>query len=326
MKREEFVAKFQKKLLAKFNSGFQSWWPNFIFHYSDVTNITSILNSGILYSREQASQKGLMTNDNASDAVIGGTDESLKKYVRFYFGAKTPTQFQNEGIKPKINISNNAHCPVPVFLLFDFVKMLALPDIRFSSGNIAAANAKIYDEISDLESLEFDNIYNRAPLPSDTSKGHIIYCRHAEVLVKDKLEIQEFLKYICVRSEAEREMLLNLMNDKARSLYGSKIKVFTKDGIFYKDRLYVNKVSLNGQVLSVEFANAKNALFDLDTVYTVIDSGVTRVSTHSNMAIPTKLTGSLSEPIGPNGIDFSLSLDKNLVYKGRLLPDTDVPF
>ena len=108
MKREEFVAKFQKKLLAKFNSGFQSWWPNFIFHYSDVTNITSILNSGILYSREQASQKGLMTNDNASDAVIGGTNESLKKYVRFYFGAKTPTQFQNEGIKPKINISNNA--------------------------------------------------------------------------------------------------------------------------------------------------------------------------------------------------------------------------
>lgn len=326
MTREEFVRQFQEELLAKFPSGFQSWWPKFIFHYSDVNNIASILNTGVLYSRAEAISKGLMTNDNANDAVISGTNEELKKYVRFYFGAKTPTQFRNEGVKPLVSITNNAHCPVPVFLLFDFVKLLSLEEIRFSNGNIAAANPEIYDEITDLKKLEFHYIYNRESLPSDAYSRHIIYCRHAEILVRDELRIEEFLKYICVRSEAERETLLCLMDENARQLYGERIKVFTKDGIFYKDRLYVNKVSLNGQFLSVELANAKNSLFDLETVYTVIDSGITRTSTHLKMAIPTKLNGSLSEPIGPNGIEFSLFLDKNLVYKGRLLPDTDVPF
>lgn len=326
MTRREFVKQFQEELLAKFPSGFQSWWPNFIFHYSDVNNIASILNTGILYSRAEAISKGLMTNDNANDAVISGTDEELKKYVRFYFGAKTPTQYRNEGIKPIPSITNNAHCPVPVFLLFDFVKLLSLPNIRFSNGNIAAAKSEIYDDIIDLEKLEFNYIYNRESLPSDPYSRHIVYCRHAEVLVRDELIIEEFLKYICVRSEAERETLLSLMDENARQLYGDRIKVFTKDGIFYKDRLYVNKVSLNGQLLSVELANAKKSLFDLETTYTVIDSGVTRTSTHLKMVIPTKLSGSLSEPIGSNGIVFSLFLDKNLVYKGQLLPDTDVPF
>lgn len=326
MTRENFVKKFQSELLANFSSGFQSWWPKFIFHYSDVNNIASVLNTGILYSRDQVIRHGLMSNDNANDAVIGGTYEELKKYVRFYFGAKTPTQYRNEGIKSLSSISNNAHCPVPVFLLFDFVKLLSLPDICFSNGNIAAAKSEIYDDISDLKKLEFNYIYNRESLPSDPYSRHIIYCRHAEVLVRDELRIEEFLKYICVRSEAERETLLSLMDDNARQLYVERIKVFTKDGIFYKDRLYVNKVSLNGQLLSIELANAKKSLFDLETSYTVVDSGVTRTSTHLKMAIPTKLSGSLSEHIGPNGIEFSLLLDKNLVYKGRLLPDTDVPF
>lgn len=326
MTRENFVKKFQAELLANFPSGFQSWWPKFIFHYSDVNNIASVLNTGILYSRDQAIRHGLMSNDNANDAVISGTDEELKKYVRFYFGAKTPTQYRNEGIKPLSSISNNAHCPVPVFLLFDFVKLLSLPDIHFSNGNIAATKPEIYDDITDLKKLEFNYIYNRESLPSGPYSRHIIYCRHAEVLVRDELRIEDFLKYICVRSEAERDTLLSLMNKDVQKMYSDKIKVFTKDGIFYKDRLYVNKVSLNGQLLSVELANAKKSLFDLETVYTVIDSGITRTSTHLKMAIPTKLNGSLSEPIGSNGIEFSLFLDKNLVYKGRLLPDTDVPF
>lgn len=326
MTRENFVKKFQAELLANFPSGFQSWWPKFIFHYSDVNNIASVLNTGILYSRDQAIRHGLMSNDNANDAVISGTDEELKKYVRFYFGAKTPTQYRNEGIKPLSSISNNAHCPVPVFLLFDFVKLLSLPDIHFSNGNIAATKPEIYDDITDLKKLEFNYIYNRESLPSDHYSRHIIYCRHAEVLVRDELRIEDFLKYICVRSEAERDTLLSLMNKDVQKLYSDKIKVFTKDGIFYRDRLYINKVTLSGQLLTIELANAKMNLFDVKTQYTVIDSGLTRTSTYLQMATPTALRFSFSVPVGPNGIDFSLFFDDNLVYKGRLLPETDVPF
>lgn len=327
MTRENFVKKFQAELLAKFPSGFQSWWPNFVFHYSDVKNIASVLNRGILYSRDQAIRQGLMSNDNANDKVISQTDKDLQQYVRFYFGAKTPTQYHNEGIKPLASISNNAHCPVPVFLLFDFLKLLSLPNVRFSNGNIAASNPEIYSDITELQKLEFEHIYNRASLPSDHySRQHIVYCRNAEVLVRDELRIEELLRYICVRSEAERDTLLSLMNKDAQKLYSDKIKVFTKDGIFYRDRLYVNKVTLSGQLLTIELANAKKNLFDVTTQYTVIDSGLTRTSTHLQMPTPTPLRFSFSVPIGQNGIEFSLFFDENLVYKGRLLPDTDIPF
>lgn len=326
MSTEEYVIEFQKKLLSDFPSGFQSWWPNFIFHYSDVNNIASVLNTGFLYSREQAIARGLMSNDNANDAVISGTDSELKKYVRFYFGAKTPTQYRNEGIKSIASISNNAHCPVPIFLLFDFVKLLSLPEVRFSNGNIAATNPEIYDDITDLEKLEFNYIYNRESLPSNPYSRHIIYCRHAEVLVRDELKIDEFLKYICVRSEAERETLLTLLDENAQQLYREKIKVFTKDGIFYKDRLHINKVSLNGQILTFEFSNAKNNQFNLEAIYTIIDSGESRLITHPKMDIPSKLIANIPEQIGQQGITFVLKLDGNLVYQNTLIPDTDIPF
>ena len=50
-----------------------SWWPKFAFHYTDVTNAVSILNSGFLYSRADAAQMRVMKNDNASRQVIDMT-------------------------------------------------------------------------------------------------------------------------------------------------------------------------------------------------------------------------------------------------------------
>ncbi len=216
MTREALVKAFQAKLFARFPNGFQHWYPNFIFHYSHIENIVSILNSGKLYSRKKTIEEGVMSNDNANDEVIDHTVEKHKEYIRFYFGAKTPTQYRNEGILPKHKIQNNAHCPVPVFLLFDFVKLLSKDDTEFSGGNIAAEGAEIYDDIEQLKQLEFEYIYDRNPLPQENYRGHIIYCRHAEVLVKDELDIYDYLKFVCVRSEAEKETLLYLIDSEAK--------------------------------------------------------------------------------------------------------------
>ena len=46
-----------------------SWWPKFAFHYTDVTNAVSILSSGFLYSRADATHLRVMKNDNASRQV-----------------------------------------------------------------------------------------------------------------------------------------------------------------------------------------------------------------------------------------------------------------
>jgi len=133
MERKRFVEEFQSQLATNFNVGYQNWWHKFLFHFTDIRNIISILNTGKLYSRNRALKLKLMKNDNADDDVIGNTGLRAKDYVRFYFGTKTPTPYHNEGFKPKYSVTHNAHCPVPVFLFFDFVKVLSREDSQFST-------------------------------------------------------------------------------------------------------------------------------------------------------------------------------------------------
>ena len=70
-----------------------SWWPKFAFHYTDVTNAVSILDTGYLYSRVNAERMKIMKNDNASRQVIDMTISEAAAHVRFYFRPLTPTQF-----------------------------------------------------------------------------------------------------------------------------------------------------------------------------------------------------------------------------------------
>jgi len=243
MSREAFVKAFQRHLADTHSQGFQSWWNKFLFHFSDITNVISILNSGKLYSRNKALKLGLMHNDNADDEVIEHTQLDAKDFVRLYFGALTPTQYHNEGFKPRNRITHNAHCPVPIFLLFDFVKLLADEKSRFSSGNIAAEGVDIYTDVEDLKKLEFEYIYHRGSLYGAQNNAHITYCRHAEVLIPQELDIWQVLRYVVVRSEAEKQTLLHHLDTYARKQIEDKIRVRV-NGLFYADRLYVENVEL----------------------------------------------------------------------------------
>ncbi|MGN0507314.1 MAG: DarT ssDNA thymidine ADP-ribosyltransferase family protein [Lachnospiraceae bacterium] len=97
-----------------------SWWPNFLYHFTDVHNAANILHSGWIYSREKAKVQDVMKNDNASQAVIEATSDESKCYGRLYFRPLTPTQYHNEGYKPvEVRKSElNASCPVPIFFCF----------------------------------------------------------------------------------------------------------------------------------------------------------------------------------------------------------------
>lgn len=79
-----------------------SWWPKFAFHYTDVTNAVSILSSGFLYSRADATHLRVMKNDNASRQVIDMTDSDVVSKVRFYFRPLTPTQYHPNASPSKI--------------------------------------------------------------------------------------------------------------------------------------------------------------------------------------------------------------------------------
>ncbi|MBD3234105.1 MAG: DUF4433 domain-containing protein, partial [candidate division Zixibacteria bacterium] len=79
----------------------RSWWPKYVFHFTDVNNAIKIINDGCLHSRARMETKGGIPCDIASPDIIASTDVEYKNWVRFYFRPRTPTQYRNEGFRPK---------------------------------------------------------------------------------------------------------------------------------------------------------------------------------------------------------------------------------
>ena len=115
------------------------WWPRYVYHFTDVHNAASIIQSGCLYSREEAVRRGLMRVDNASLEIIKQTRPEHLKYARLYFRPRTPTQYRNEGIRPISQRELGAHCPIPIYFCFDALTVLAQNDTEFSDGNMASS-------------------------------------------------------------------------------------------------------------------------------------------------------------------------------------------
>jgi len=254
---ENFLTSFQNELGLKF-TGTQNWWTKSLFHFSDMSNAILILENKKIYSRNKAIGLDLMKNDNANDDVISLTSGEHKQYARLYFGPSTPTQKNNEGIKPKKHISNNAHCPMPIMFIFDFKKIFMLGGVKFTDGNLAN-NPTIYDDVGNLKLLNFHLIYHRSWFyPEDRDK--IINARHSEVLIKDELSLENNLRLIAVRSEAEKETLLYQLSDELKIKYQNKIYVQPQTGVFTNDWLYINRVTLIENQIHIEWHRCENTV------------------------------------------------------------------
>ncbi len=199
------------------------WWSKYIYHFSHITNIASILNNDLLKCRnkvKEISDKNL--NDNASREVIGGTEEEYKNYVRFYFRPLTPTQYHNEGIRAKHEITDlDAHCPVPVFLLFD-TAMLDEPNVFFSYESLASHYpVPLYQGVEKLAEAPFHYIYHNEStynLDGTQIRKH----RQAEIVIKDQCDLQYLKKIVC-RTKAEADTLMSLLDFYAFVEYGDMI-------------------------------------------------------------------------------------------------------
>lgn len=253
--RQRIVAKLDD-LVRRYKGDARSWWPNFVFHYAALENAISILESGALYSRNEAISRRLPSTDSASASVLARTSDTYKSYARLYFRPKTPTQYSNEGIRPRDAIVHDAHCPVPVFLLFDSRDVLTRASTRFSSGSLAGFNpGRVGTTASFFEKLPFKQIYHNSSLKED-EKRDIIASRHAEVIVPGQLDLEP-LRFIWCRSEAEKETLLSLLSEMQRNQWANKVFHGKKYDLFFSRWSYVDRVAL-GET-SARFSFNRNA-------------------------------------------------------------------
>lgn len=248
--------------IARFLSGLKKtewlgsarrWWPDYVFHFTDLQNAVSILKTGALFSRVEAQNWGLMNTDNASQEILGSTDDEYKDYVRLYFRPKTPTQFRNEGFRPIDRRWQSAHCPVPIYFLFDSRSVLSRADSLFTAGNLAA-NPIVYSDLPELEQVPFEYVYHDSSIPDDL-KSQVIFHRHAEVVVPKQMDLGA-LRYIVCRSQAEYETLLHLLPQSTLMRWRRIIRRDNQTRLFLKRWTYVESVELDSSYVVFHFNRA----------------------------------------------------------------------
>lgn len=232
------------------------WWPDFLYHFTDVHNASRILYDGWIFSRQQATESAVMVNDNASRAVIEATDNDSKCYGRLYFRPLTPTQYHNEGYKP-IEVRNNdinACCPVPIFLCLGASATLEFQGTKFAERGISGSRHSVMEGVKAFSDLNFVKIYHCGPYVQEDRD--IKEYRQSEVIREGGFPVEPLLRCILCRTQAERETLLYLLKQYSMRLYNTyKSKVLYNPSLkcFYHNGIFVKNVEINESILVVNF-------------------------------------------------------------------------
>lgn len=292
----------------------QAHWPKYLFRIDDVESAAAVLNSGRIYSRNRALQLGLLNQDAAAPAVIGGSPAWIKDYVRLYFRPKTPTEYHSEGFRPQERISMGAYRPMPIVLVFDSVPILVSDGTRFTAGNAASPAASSGDTADFLKTIPFERVYHVGAI-KELDKADVIHRRCAEVLVRDELDLGHLKNVLC-RTQAEHETLLDLLSDDAKNNLAGRIGV--SDRVHYKQWTFVESVALTAQLVTIRFYPWTSAAgpFLARAEFTNADNLLRGHWEQPNFQA--NVSQSLNiQPLSLTTYRVKLTLDGRLAYSGR---------
>lgn len=309
-------------------------WLNYCYHFSHVENIISILEDGQLLARSEVIQLNKMVSNNASEEIINRTHSKYKEFVRMYFRPQSPTQYHNEGFKTKEQLklsSLDAQCPVPVFLFFNIEKVLNHPQVYFSEKSLASSGeVKLYNTPEEFKALPFEKIYHDRRM-TQSERVSIVGHRHAEIIVPTRLPIDEYLEKIVVRSPAEKETLLSLMNDEIKNKYSYLIQTDSTQDVFFNRWTYLHEVNLQSTGLalvlrmSTESNNNKAIQFDLELEFE-FGNGDILLKTHTipNWVAMPKISFNFQNPKEVYWV--RIKFDGHLMYSGIYKKEENLPF
>lgn len=192
-----------------------------LYHFTDFTNLRNILDSGYLYSRNDCERNKIEFTDGANHEVLDKAANDIHKSVRFYYRGKSPTLYNNEGVKLK-QYCNDIHIPMPVYLLFD-EELLYLESTKFSNGN--ATNSQIGNTYEFVINMDWDAIFHDTVIYPE-ERDYIVNKRQAELLSDKPVSIERYLKKIIFRCEADKKRAINVYGHNSK--YEIDINLFSR--------------------------------------------------------------------------------------------------
>jgi hypothetical protein len=287
------------------------------------------LNEGRLLSRSQAAQQGKIAVSSGSAEVLAGTSLSVLDCVCLYFRPKTPTQYHMEGIHSRQTLAQSkfpdAHCPVPVFFLFDLPEVLALPESLFSDRTLAAHGGyQLFKSPQELQNLPWKEIYHNQWIDwsNPESARDIVAHRNAEIIVPRELELTS-LKYIYCRSEAEKETLLFLLPTELRYRYRHRIVASSRNELYFRRRTFLERVLLDSSRVYLQFSPETQAPGPF-RLRVEITAGQTFAQEIANFSMP-PYEYTISLPRALSAYQIRVTLDDHLVYANSFT-ETSLPF
>jgi hypothetical protein len=308
----------------KLNGTSRKGWPNFIYHTTNLDNALRIVASQRILSRNMAINSQSLISDVADPDVISKTDSVWKDYARFYFRPKTPTMWVNEGIKPLAQ-RGKAHCPVPVCFLFNAKKMLVQDNCIFSNGNLGSQTVSTGTDAAFFKNLNFDKIFHDSP----HNDKNITFSRCAEAIFPGSVDFTN-LEFIVLRSEAEKETFINMIDYNFALTWKDKIRVSTRLPVFNENWNFVRDVKWSGKNIVVKFnEQRKNSRgpFNFEWEITQIWGGLgtSASKTHPDFEIPNDYEITLNS-YADKSISFQMKLDNILIYNKNFHHASDNPF
>ena len=305
------------------------WWPSFLCHYTDIQNAARILSSGFLYSRQHLEDTQRLAVSSGSDEVLAGTQSWIKNCVRLYFRPKTPTQYHVEGVKCAQNLLrsrfSDAHCPVPIFFLFDSAEILSREDCWFSDRGLASSNYEIMSTAQELVDLEWLKIYHTGRFDrSRPEETDIASRRMAEVVVPDRLDLRS-LKWIYCRSEAEKDTLLHLLTDALRPQYERRIVATTRSDLFFRQQTYLESVRMDSEAAYLSFSpdTQSQGPFHLQVIIRS-DHNIRQRENDEFLLQKGKYRWKIYT--GFDDYELEIRLDEHLFFRNRHIEVDDIPF
>ena len=302
----------------------RSWWPDFLFHFTDVGNAVNILQTGELLSRTEAEASGQMLTDNASPEIIEQTDERWKDYVRLYFRPRTPTQYRNEGLRPIAQRElGGSHCPTPIYFLFDSASILCHPGTVFSEGNLATGT-EAYGDAEAFKKIPFEKVYHDTWFdPQDRST--IIFHRNAEVTVPNRLDLSS-LKFVLCRSQAECDTLLYLLPRNTRMRWIRNISLDTRMNLFFRRWTFVEEAELSRTEITFRFNRSTLTPGPFHTLVSISETMTNATYEWENDSYQANevLRIGLSNLSTPQDYSVHLMLDSQLAFARRYQAETSL--